>query len=86
MKKNILLLSILFFTFFSLFAKPVSEEYAKKIPQLADFGEAKESTEICFVDTTYTDVLKDYINVDQKGEVLDSQGKIIGQHKGYIYL
>jgi tRNA-specific 2-thiouridylase len=59
--------------------------YAAKIEGLESFASQAESSEICFVDTTYTDVLKDYVQVDQPGDVLDSEGNVVGEHKGYMY-
>ncbi len=58
---------------------------AASIKGLESFAEQAESSEICFVETTYTDVLKDYVNVDQEGEVLDVQGNVVGTHKGYMH-
>ena len=55
------------------------------IPAIKDIAQKKESQEICFVDTVYTDVLKKHTKVDQKGDVLDENGKKIGNHKGYMH-
>ncbi|WP_353662001.1 tRNA 2-thiouridine(34) synthase MnmA [Hydrogenimonas sp. SS33] len=59
--------------------------YAADIDALKDFATQKESSEICFVDTTYVDVLKKHMNVDMPGEVLDTEGNVIGHHKGYMH-
>ncbi len=59
--------------------------YAAGIEGLESFASQGESSEICFVETTYADVLKPYVNVDQEGEVLDLQGKVVGKHKGYMH-
>ena len=59
--------------------------YAAKIEGLESFASQAESSEICFVETTYTDVLKDYVQVDQPGEVLDAAGNVVGEHKGYMH-
>jgi len=59
--------------------------YAAKIEGLESFASQAESSEICFVETTYTDVLKDYVQVDQPGEVLDAEGNVVGEHKGYMH-
>ncbi|NPA28698.1 MAG: tRNA 2-thiouridine(34) synthase MnmA [Epsilonproteobacteria bacterium] len=59
--------------------------YAAKIEALKGFAEQKESSEICFVDTTYVDVLKQHMNIDMPGKVLDTQGNVIGHHKGYMH-
>lgn len=47
--------------------------------------EKNESQEICFVDTVYTDVIKKHANIDIPGKVLDQNGKIVGEHKGYMH-
>jgi tRNA-specific 2-thiouridylase len=61
------------------------KETAAKIPILKEFSTQKESSEICFVDTTYIDVLKDYVKVDIPGNVISQNGEIIGKHKGYMH-
>ncbi|QOP45291.1 tRNA 2-thiouridine(34) synthase MnmA [Sulfurimonas paralvinellae] len=58
---------------------------AASIKGLESFASQAESSEICFVETTYTDVLKDHVQVDQVGEVLDTQGNVVGEHKGYMH-
>jgi tRNA-specific 2-thiouridylase len=58
---------------------------AASIEGLESFASQAESSEICFVETTYTDVLKDYVKVDQVGEVLDKEGNVVGEHKGYMH-
>lgn len=47
--------------------------------------EKNESQEICFVDTVYTDVIKKHTDIDIPGKVLDENGKVIGEHKGYMH-
>lgn len=44
----------------------------------------KESQEICFVETDYIDILKKHTKVDNPGLVRDTQGNIVGNHKGYM--
>lgn len=44
-----------------------------------------ESQEICFVETVYTDVVKKHANIDQEGDVLDENGKVVGKHKGFAH-
>ena len=61
------------------------KEIAASIKGLESFATQAESSEICFVETTYTDVLKDYVEVDRVGEVLDSEGNVVGEHKGYMH-
>ncbi|MDP2893689.1 MAG: tRNA 2-thiouridine(34) synthase MnmA, partial [Sulfurimonas sp.] len=61
------------------------KELAASIKGLESFASQGESTEICFVETTYTDLLKDYVEVDKTGEVLDKDGNVVGKHKGYMH-
>jgi len=61
------------------------KEIAASIKGLESFSSQAESSEICFVETTYTDLLKDYVDVDNVGEVLDGNGKVVGEHKGYMH-
>jgi len=61
------------------------KELAASISGLETFASQRESSEICFVETTYTDLLQDYVEVDKVGEVLDQSGKIVGEHKGYMH-
>jgi tRNA-uridine 2-sulfurtransferase len=61
------------------------KEFAASIKGLESFASQGESSEICFVETTYTDLLKDYVNVDNSGEVLDKDGNVVGEHKGYMH-
>lgn len=61
------------------------KEFAASIKGLESFASQDESSEICFVETTYTDLLKDYVEVDKQGEVLDTDGNVIGEHKGYMH-
>jgi len=62
--------------------KPIAFE---KLPWLGTLESYKESQEICFVNETYIDILKQHLNVDQKGVVKDTNGKVIGEHKGYMH-
>jgi len=61
------------------------KDKAASIEGLESFSSQAESSEICFVETTYTDVLKKYVEVDQIGEVLDKEGNVVGEHKGYMH-
>jgi len=58
---------------------------AASIKGLESFSSQAESSEICFVETTYTDLLKNYVEVDMPGDVLDKDGNIVGEHKGYMH-
>lgn len=55
------------------------------IPAIKEISQKKESQEICFVDTVYTDVLKKHNEIDKGGKVLDTNGNTIGHHKGYMH-
>ena len=60
--------------------------FAASIKGLESFASQSESSEICFVETTYTDVLKEHlVSVDNEGEVLDTDGNVVGKHKGYMH-
>jgi len=61
------------------------KDRAASIKGLESFSSQAESSEICFVETTYTDVLKKYVEVDKVGEVLDKEGNVVGEHKGYMH-
>jgi len=62
--------------------KPLAFE---KLPWLGSLESYKESQEICFVESTYIDILKRHGEVDHKGVVKDPSGKTIGEHKGYMH-
>lgn len=61
------------------------KEFAKNITILKSFSEQKESTEICFVDNTYIDVLSRHMGVDMIGDTINSSGEVVGTHKGYMH-
>ena len=61
------------------------KEYAVNIQGLESFASQGESTEICFVETTYMEVLKPYVNIDVEGDVLDLDGNVVGKHRGYMH-
>lgn len=61
------------------------KQMAKSIPVLEEFGTQAESSEICFVENTYIDVLKKHYNTDLPGEVVDKSGRVVGTHKGYMH-
>lgn len=67
------------------YTKEYIKSEASKIPQLASLAVQKESQEICFVDTVYTDILKHYTNIDMPGITLDTKGNVVGHHKGYMH-
>jgi tRNA-specific 2-thiouridylase len=58
---------------------------AKEIAILKDIAEQKESLEICFVEENYTDILKEHMDIDKAGDVINTQGNVIGDHSGYMH-
>lgn len=69
----------------SKYTKEYIRSEALKIPALAQIASQKESQEICFVDTVYTDILKKHTDIDMPGKTLDKNGNEIGHHKGYMH-
>jgi len=65
--------------------KPDVKAFASNIEILKDFATQAESSEICFVENTYDDVLAKHMDIDIPGEVLDVEGKVVGTHKGYMH-
>ncbi|WP_279040441.1 tRNA 2-thiouridine(34) synthase MnmA [Campylobacter helveticus] len=61
------------------------KKFASTIEPLKSFATQKESSEICFVEKTYVDALNQFMDTNIKGEVLDSSGKIVGEHNGYMH-
>ena len=65
--------------------KEYVKQFASTIEVLKSFATQKESSEICFVENTYVDVLEQFMDTKIKGEVLDSSGKVVGEHNGYMH-
>ncbi|WP_246434456.1 tRNA 2-thiouridine(34) synthase MnmA [Nitrosophilus labii] len=61
------------------------KKIAASIEPLKEIAAQKESSEICFVENTYIDILKEHTKVDTPGEVIDKDGRVIGEHKGYMH-
>ncbi len=61
------------------------KKYASTIEILKEFSTQKESSEICFVPNTYTDILKKHMQIDKPGSVLNKKGEVVGEHKGYMH-
>lgn len=59
--------------------------FANDIEILQDIATQKESSEICFVENDYTEILEKYMNIDQEGETINAQGEVVGHHKGYMH-
>jgi len=60
------------------------KEIAKNIEPLKEIALQKESSEICFVETNYQDILKKHIDIDKEGDVVNQKGELIGKHFGYM--
>ena len=58
---------------------------ASSIDELKSFATQKESAEICFVENTYIEVLNKFMDTKIPGFVLDSSGKVVGKHDGYMH-
>ncbi len=58
---------------------------AASIKGLESFATQKESAEICFVEDTYVQVLEQFMDTKIQGKVLDSSGKVVGKHEGYMH-
>jgi len=69
----------------SKYTKDNIKKVAASIPELKSLAQQKESQEICFVDTVYTDLLKKYTNIDMPGKTIDLEGNEVGHHKGYMH-
>jgi len=65
--------------------KPDVKAYASKIEVLKDFATQAESSEICFVENSYDEVLERHMDIDIPGETVDTQGNVVGTHKGYMH-
>ena len=65
--------------------KPDVKAYVADIEVLKDLATQAESSEICFVENTYDEILAKHMDIDIPGEVLDTQGNVVGSHKGYMH-
>ena len=65
--------------------KPDVKAYAANIEVLQDFATQSESSEICFVENTYDEVLARHMDIDMPGETIDTEGNVVGTHKGYMH-
>lgn len=66
-------------------SKEEIKKMALKMPAFKEIAQKKESQEICFVPNVYTDILKEFFDIDKVGAVVDENGKKIGEHKGYMH-
>ncbi len=69
----------------SEYSKEDIRQIALDIPEFKEIANQKDSQEICFVENEYTDILKLHTNIENKGDVKDENGNIIGNHKGYMH-
>lgn len=58
---------------------------AASIPFLKDFATQKESSEICFVEKSYIDVLSRHENTATPGKLINTKGEVVGTHQGYMH-
>jgi len=61
------------------------KKFASTIEVLQEFSTQKESSEICFVPNTYTEILEKHMDIDKPGNVLNAKGEVVGEHKGYMH-
>ena len=59
--------------------------FAADIEVLQDIAVQKESSEICFVENDYTEILEKHMDIDRQGETIDTEGNVVGHHKGYMH-
>lgn len=71
---------------------PLGNSYKKDIkacianfPELIEIAGQKESSEICFVENSYIDILNKHFNTNTPGVVKNSNGEIVGKHDGYMH-
>lgn len=55
------------------------------MPWFGTLEEYKDSQEICFVDKDYIHTLSKDMPINNSGVIKDKNGKIIGEHKGYMH-
>ncbi len=67
------------------YVKDQVRELAREFEGLEIIASQKESSEICFVDDTYMEVLQKHMDTDLPGVVIDEQGREVGEHKGYMH-
>lgn len=61
------------------------KKQALNFPELIEIAGQKESTEICFVDKTYIDILNKHFDTNMPGVVKNTEGEIVGSHNGYMH-
>ena len=61
------------------------KNYAADIEVLQEFATQSESSEVCFVEDSYINILKEHTNPDMPGVVKDLEGNVVGDHKGFMH-
>ncbi len=61
------------------------KKYATNIELLKNIATQKESSEICFVENSYIDILKNHFNPNKEGVVKNIKGEEVGNHKGFMH-
>jgi len=61
------------------------KSFIEEIEILQDLATQKESSEICFVENEYTEILEKHMDIDIEGDTLDTEGNVVGNHKGYMH-
>jgi len=61
------------------------KEFAQNIKVLKEFAVQSESSEICFVENSYIDILKRHIDTHKPGIVKNLEGQEVGDHKGFMH-
>lgn len=61
------------------------KDEVSKISEISKIASQKESSEICFVDRSYIDILERHIDTKIPGNVVDKDGKVVGKHDGYMH-
>lgn len=62
----------------------VKKEAFAAMSWFGELEEYKDSQEICFVEKDYINTLKNEVDIEQKGTIVDRDGNQIGTHKGYM--
>lgn len=77
-------LKTLYFPLCDITKEQIREEI--KLTEFAYLADAKESQEICFIpDNDYASYIEKEKGVFPEGDFIDSEGKVVGKHKGIIH-
>lgn len=69
---------------------PIGELKKEEVRAIADkaaliTAKKRESQEVCFIEKTYQDFLRENGVESREGDIVDIRGKKIGRHKGYFF-